>query len=41
MRRRARYRTSARFYDVISAEWPVYRAGRVAAIDLLALRPAR
>ena len=39
MRRTARYRTSARFYDVISAEWPVYRAGRAAAIDLLALRP--
>jgi len=39
MRRRARYRTSARFYDLISAEWPVYRAGRVAAIDLMALRP--
>ena len=39
MRRTARYRASARFYDLISAEWPVYRAGRVAAIDLLALRP--
>jgi demethylmenaquinone methyltransferase/2-methoxy-6-polyprenyl-1,4-benzoquinol methylase len=39
MRRTARYRTSARFYDLISAEWPVYRAGRVAAIDLMALRP--
>ncbi|CAN5270979.1 hypothetical protein BH11ACT7_BH11ACT7_05280 [soil metagenome] len=39
MRRTARYRTSARFYDLISAEWPVYRAGRLAAIDLLGLRP--
>ncbi|WP_070380216.1 class I SAM-dependent methyltransferase [Rhodococcus sp. WMMA185] len=39
MRRKARYRGSARFYDLISAEWPVYRAGRVAAIDLLALKP--
>lgn len=39
MRRRARYRASARVYDLISAEWPVYRAGRVAAIDLMALRP--
>lgn len=39
MRTTARYRFSARFYDLISAEWPVYRAGRVAAIDLLALRP--
>jgi len=39
MRRRARYRTSARVYDFISAEWPVYRAGRVPAIDLMALRP--
>ncbi|MEX1175071.1 MAG: hypothetical protein WEB51_05835 [Mycobacterium sp.] len=34
-----RYRFSARFDDLISAERPVYRAGRVAAIDLLALRP--
>ncbi len=39
MRRPARYRSSARFYDLISAEWPVYRAGRVAAINLMALRP--
>ncbi|MEV0946909.1 methyltransferase domain-containing protein [Rhodococcus sp. NPDC049939] len=39
MRRTARYRSSARFYDLISAEWPVYRAGRVAAIDLLMLKP--
>lgn len=39
MRRTASYRSSARFYDLISFEWPVYRAGRVAAIDLMALRP--
>ena len=40
MRRPAgHYRAWARFYDVISAEWPVYRAGRIAAIDLLALQP--
>ncbi len=39
MRRTGRYRSSARFYDLISAEWPVYRAGRTAAMDLLALRP--
>ncbi|MGB2919014.1 MAG: methyltransferase domain-containing protein [Mycobacterium sp.] len=39
MPRTGRYRSSARFYDLISAEWPVYRAGRVAAIDLMALRP--
>lgn len=39
MRRPARYRASARFYDLISAEWPVYRAGRVAAIKLMELRP--
>ena len=38
MRRPDRYRLSARFYDLISAERPVYRAGRMAAIDLLALR---
>lgn len=41
MRRPARYRASAQFYDLISAEWPVYRAGRVAAMDLLALRPGQ
>ncbi|MGB1222563.1 MAG: class I SAM-dependent methyltransferase [Mycobacterium sp.] len=39
MRRPARYQSSARFYDLISAEWPVYRAGRVAAIGLLAPGP--
>ena len=35
----ASYAASARFYDRISLEWPVYGAGRVAAIELLALRP--
>jgi len=39
MQRQTRYRCSARFYDVISAEWPVYRGGRIAAINLMALRP--
>lgn len=39
MPRTARYRSSARFYDLISAEWPVYGAGRVVAMDLLVLRP--
>ncbi|HYO00355.1 MAG TPA: methyltransferase domain-containing protein [Mycobacterium sp.] len=39
MARPARYTASARFYDRISLEWPVYGAGRVVAIDLLALRP--
>lgn len=39
MARTARYTAWARCYDRISAEWPVYGAGRVAAIDLLALRP--
>lgn len=38
MRRWDRYTFSARFYDVISGEWPVCRAGRVVGIDLLALR---
>lgn len=39
MRQPDRYRFSARFYDLVSAERPVYRAGRRAAIDLLGLRP--
>lgn len=34
-----RYTVSARFYDVLSLEWPVYRAGRVAAIRAMGLRP--
>lgn len=33
------YRRGARAYDLLSAEWPVYRAGRVAALELLALQP--
>ena len=39
MARPAKYTVSARFYDWISAEWPVYGAGRIVAIDLLAARP--
>ncbi len=35
----ARYTVSARFYDVVSLEWPVYRAGRVTAIRAMGLRP--
>lgn len=35
----ARYTVSARYYDVLSLEWPVYRAGRVAAIRAMALAP--
>lgn len=34
-----RYRLGARFYDVLSAERLVYRAGRLAALELLALDP--
>ena len=37
MRGSDRYTFSARCYDVISGEWPVYRAGRIVGIDLLAL----
>ncbi len=33
------YRVIAPFYDVLSLEWPVYRAGRVAGIEALELRP--
>lgn len=33
-----KYTASARWYDLISFEKPVYRAGRVAAVDLLGLR---
>lgn len=39
MPRPSRYTVSARFYDVVSAEWPVYRAGRTVAIDALRLAP--
>lgn len=35
----AKYTLSARFYDAISAEWPIYRPGREAAIKLLHLNP--
>ncbi|WP_081743498.1 methyltransferase domain-containing protein [Arthrobacter sp. H20] len=34
-----KYSTFARFYDVMSGEYPVYRAGRVAGIGMLGLRP--
>lgn len=34
-----RYRFGARFYDTLSAERLVYRSGRLAAIDLIGLRP--
>ncbi len=33
------YRAVAPFYDMVSGEWPVYRAGRVAGIESLELRP--
>lgn len=39
MTRSTKYTASARFYDLISAEWPVYRAGRVRAIEMLGLHP--
>ncbi len=39
MRRPSPYGWSAPFYDLISAEWPVYRAGRVARVEALGLRP--
>lgn len=38
-RRFGRYTLGARLYDVASLEWPVYRAGRLAGIDLLRLQP--
>ncbi|GGL89138.1 O-methyltransferase [Nakamurella endophytica] len=34
-----RYRWGARFYDVLSLERPLYRSGRLAALDRLDLRP--
>ncbi|MDZ7930424.1 class I SAM-dependent methyltransferase [Rhodococcus sp. NPDC076796] len=37
MKRPTKYTASARLYDVISFEWPVYRAGRGAAFELLNL----
>jgi len=36
-----RYRFGARFYDVLSAERLVYRRGRLAAFELLDLRPGQ
>lgn len=38
-RRFGRYTIGARGYDVLSLEWPVYRAGRRVGIALLGLRP--
>ncbi len=38
-RRPEPYTTFAVLYDLLSLEWPVYRSGRVAAIDALGLRP--
>ncbi len=34
-----RYTVGARVYDVPSLEWPIYRAGRRAGIELLRVRP--
>lgn len=34
-----RYRTFAPFYDALSGEYPVYRAGRVSGIEALELAP--
>jgi SAM-dependent methyltransferase len=39
MMRWRRYRTGSWAYDVLSAEWPVYRAGRLAGIGALRPRP--
>lgn len=39
MRKPTPYTVSARLYDLISFEWPVYRAGRTAAVGLLNLPP--
>ncbi|WP_435198082.1 class I SAM-dependent methyltransferase [Janibacter sp. GS2] len=36
---RQRYRVMAPVYDVVSLEWPLYRAGRVAGIRAARLRP--
>lgn len=33
-----KYAHSARFYDLISAEWPVYRAGRVRGVAMAGIR---
>lgn len=34
-----RYTVGARFYDVLSLEWPVYRPGRRSGVEMLRLRP--
>ena len=39
MRRPSPYGWSAPFYDLLSGEWPVYRAGRVAGVEALGLHP--
>lgn len=39
LRRPEPYTTFAGLYDLLSLEWPLYRAGRVAAIDALGLHP--
>lgn len=39
MRRPQRYTSFAPAYDVLSGEWPVYRAGRATGIGALHLRP--
>jgi predicted GNAT superfamily acetyltransferase/SAM-dependent methyltransferase len=36
---RERYRSGARLYDALSAEWPVYRIGRIEAIRMLDPQP--
>lgn len=36
-----RYTVVAPFYDVLSAEWPVYRVGRLRGIPQLRLRPGQ
>ena len=38
MRRPQRYTSFAPAYDVLSGEWPVYRAGRITGIGALRLR---
>ncbi len=39
MRRPSPYGWSSPLYDIVSAEWPVYRAGRVAGVEALGVRP--
>lgn len=38
MGRFGRYTVGARFYDLLSLEWPIYRVGRQAAIETLGLQ---